>query len=131
MHKLIREPLFSDIEEIRKIYQNYGLVSKVDFLIQNQVVGMFKENEFFVGEDPYAVQCIMGKSDIPGFDLEKANTFIKLKGYTVIGLVEGDDLICIENSTGHIYISLVQTGDGENIKIADSIEMFINKIILI
>lgn len=131
MHELIREPLFSNIEEIREIYQKYGLVSETNFLIKNQVVGIFKENEFLVGEDPYAVQCIMGKSDVAGFDIEKSNSFINLDGYTVIGLVEGDDLICIDNSTGHIYLSLIETGEGENVKIADSIETFISKINLI
>jgi hypothetical protein len=95
---------------------------------ENKIVGLFTENEFDVNGDPYAVQCFMGISNIIGYDLIKANQMLKLKNRVAIGLVDGDDPICIEKETGYVYLLLLETGDGEEIKIAESVEAFINKI---
>ena len=128
MSKIIKEPFYISIEDVVEVYKMFQLSSEVEYIIKNKIVGLFTENEFDVNGDPYAVQCFMGISNIIGYDLIKANQMLKLKNHVAIGLVDGDDPICIEKETGHVYLLLLETGDGEEIKIAESVEAFINKI---
>ena len=128
MLNIIKSPLYTNIEEVAEAYQTLQLSAEIEYIIKNKIVGLFNENEFDVNGDPYAVQCFMGVSNIIGYDLKKANQMLKLKKRVAIGLVDGDDPICIEKETGHVYLLLLETGDGEEIKIAESVEAFINKI---
>lgn len=45
-----------------------------------------------------------------------------------IGLLEGDDIICMDISSGAIYFWLIENGDGEKIRIASSFKEFIELI---
>lgn len=128
MSKIIKEPFYISIEDVVEVYKMFQLSSEVEYIIKNKIIGLFNANEFEVNGDPYAVQCFMGISNIIGYDLKKANQMLKLKNRVAIGLVDGDDPICIEKETGHVYLLLLETGDGEEIKIGESVEAFINKI---
>lgn len=48
---------------------------------------------------------------------------------TAIGLIEGDDVICINSLNGAIFVWMIQTGNGEYIEVAKSFEEFINECI--
>lgn len=43
----------------------------------------------------------------------------------VIGLIEGDDVICMDIPSGSISIWMIQSGDGEQLKVADSFQEFL------
>lgn len=128
MLNIIKSPFYTNFEEVVEAYKTLQLSAEVAYIIKNKIAGLFNENQFDIDGDPYAVQCFMGISNIIGYDLKKANQMLKLKNRVAIGLVDGDDPICIEKGTGHVYLLLLETGDGEELKIAESVEAFINKI---
>lgn len=128
MLNIIKSPFYTNFEEVVEAYKTLQLSAEIKYIIKNHIAGLFNKNEFDVNGDPYAVQCFMGVSNIIGYDLKKANQMFKLKNRVAIGLLDGDDPICIEKETGHVYLLLLETGDGEEIKIAESVEAFIKKI---
>lgn len=75
----------------------------------------------------YAIHHFLDLSDTLGFGLFPTNKQLRLVGteFTAIALVEGDDIVCIEAEKGFIYLWLLQTGNGEKILIANSINEFL------
>ena len=63
-----------------------------------------------------------------GYGLITTNSLLKMDigSYMAIGLIEGDDVICMELKSGSILLWMIQSGDGEFIKVFDSFEAFID-----
>lgn len=134
--QLIQEKWFEDISVVKNIYSTLGLTTEIDFLLRNQLVGLCAENEVVLNGHVYSVQCFMGESQELGFDIEKSNDLLEQESivpehFVAVGLLQGDDVICIEKGTGFVYLLLIESGDGEIVKVADTIESFIRKINLI
>ena len=80
----------------------------------------------FVGGDEYEVYYIMSLMDEDGFDIEQINQNVGTGSGNIvtIGLVEGDDLLCVDTQDNSMYIKLIENGDGEMIKVANDYEDF-------
>lgn len=74
----------------------------------------------------FVLSHFLDNSDIPGYGLIITNQILGLdEGNKIaIGLIEGDDVVCMDILTGQITIWLIQTGEGEDIKVADSFREF-------
>ena len=77
----------------------------------------------------FVVSHFFDDSDKKGYGLVVTNEILTLKkeNYIAIGLIEGDDIICMDVDDGSIYGWLVQTGCGEYIKLYDSFEIFLDE----
>ncbi len=77
----------------------------------------------------YLVSHLLDKSNKAGFGLIPTNNVLKTENtnYIAIGLIEGDDIVCMNLLEGYVCIWMIQTGNGEYIKIANSFKDFINK----
>ena len=75
----------------------------------------------------YAVSHFLDKSEKKGYGLIVTNEALKkgLGHQLAIGLIEGDDVICLDPKTGQISIWMIQTGNGEHIIVADSFNDFV------
>ena len=75
----------------------------------------------------YAVSHFLDKSEKMGYGLISTNEGLQTEkeGQIIIGLIEGDDAICLDPKTGQISLWLIQTGDNEHIIVADSFNDFI------
>ena len=79
----------------------------------------------------YMVSHFFNTSDIKGYGLVATNVALEMSGgQLAIGLIEGDDIICMDLRDGSIFLWLIQTGKGEQIKVADSFEEFRLKVIV-
>lgn len=79
----------------------------------------------------FMVSHFFDDSEQSGYGLISTNDMLKTTGsqFTAFGLIEGDDVICLNSSNGAIYIWLIQTGNGEYIKVSSSFKEFINECI--
>ena len=75
----------------------------------------------------YAVSHFLDKSEKKGYGLIVTNEALKkgLGHQLAIGLIEGDDVICLDPKTGQISIWMIQTGNGEHLVVAESFNDFI------
>lgn len=84
---------------------------------------------FSVGGFDYMVSHFLDSSERAGYGLIPTNKILKTdKGdRLVIGLIEGDDVICMDIPSGTISLWMIQSGNGESLKVADSFEEFLAK----
>lgn len=77
----------------------------------------------------YIVSHFLDSSEQLGYGLIPTNEILKTdKGdRLVIGLIEGDDVICMDIPSGVISLWMIQSGNGESLKVADSFEEFLAK----
>ncbi len=79
----------------------------------------------------YKMSHFLDDSEQEGYGLLATNETLNLSdsNYIAIGLVEGDDVICMNTLNSEIVLWLVQTGNGERVKIAESFKSFLDKCI--
>lgn len=75
----------------------------------------------------YAVSHFFDKSEKKGYGLIATNEALRtgLGHQLAIGLIEGDDVVCLDPKTGRISIWMIQTGNGEQLVVAESFDDFI------
>lgn len=75
----------------------------------------------------YIVSHFLDKSERKGYGLIATNETLQTEksGQLAIGLIEGDDVICIDPQTGRISLWLVQTGNNDYVTVAESFQGFI------
>ena len=79
----------------------------------------------------FIVSHFFDDSTQSGYGLIKTNDILKKNGchFIGIGLIEGDDVLCINSLTGTIHVWLIQTGNGEYIEVSRSFKSFIEKCV--
>lgn len=82
-----------------------------------------------INDFDFMVSQLFDESEAIGVGLIVTNEILGTnRGQTVaIGAIEGDDIICFDVPTGSIILWMIESGNGENIKIADSFEEFMDK----
>ncbi len=77
----------------------------------------------------YIVSHFLDKSKRKGYGLIATNETLETeqRGQLAIGLIEGDDVICLDPRTGRISLWLIQTGNKEYIAVAKSFQDFIKR----
>ena len=75
----------------------------------------------------YIVSHFLDRSERKGYGLIATNETLQTEksGQLVIGLIEGDDVICLDPKTGQISLWLVQTGNNDCVTVAKSFQEFI------
>lgn len=75
----------------------------------------------------YIVSHFLDKSERKGYGLIATNKTLQTEksGQLAIGLIEGDDVICLDPKTGRICLWLIQTGNNNYITVAESFQEFI------
>lgn len=102
----------------------------IEFMKSNKT----KETEFKLidikGED-YLVSYFFDSSNIIGYDLIKTNEILKTNNINMVAfaVTEGDDIVCINTVDNTIWLWGIESCDGEFIKIEDTFETFISRII--
>jgi len=83
---------------------------------------------FSAGGIDFLVNHLFDSSETAGYGIEKTNHLLRLEGTQTlaVGLVEGDDVICVDIDSGQVFIWMIQTGVGERILVADSITRFMD-----
>lgn len=99
-----------------------------EFLINESTAGstfkLCSQNGF-----DYMVSHFLDTSDKKGYGLVGTNVALQMyREQFAIGLIEGDDIIYMDLRDGAIYLWLIQTGKGEQIKVADSFEEFLSTV---
>lgn len=79
----------------------------------------------------FMVSHFFDNSNKRGYGLIPTNNILKTTGsqFTAIGLIEGDDVICINSLNGAIYVWMIQTGNGEYVEVSKSFAEFMNECI--
>ena len=74
----------------------------------------------------FMVSYFLDGSDRIGYGLIPTNETLKTGNGNrmAIGLIEGDDVICLDIPTGKISLWMIQTGNGESLDVADSFDRF-------
>ena len=85
---------------------------------------------FAVSGFDYAVTHFLDESDQPGYGLVCTNAILNLddSNQLAIALVAGDDVICMNTDDLSINLWLVETGHGERVPIAESLDQFAQTI---
>lgn len=80
----------------------------------------------------FIVSHFFDETEENGYGLIPTNNLLRFpnEGQLAIGLIEGDDVICLNIKNGEVGIFMIQTGDGEYIKVADSLNEFLEKAII-
>lgn len=73
---------------------------------------------------------LFDESDVPGYGLIRTNQSLHTDegAQIAIGIVEGDDIVCMDVFNGTISLWLIENGDGERLKIADCFKQFWNMV---
>ena len=69
----------------------------------------------------------LDRSEKKGYGLIATNKALRtgLGHQLAVGLIEGDDAICLDPKTGRISIWMIQTGKGEHLVVTDSFDGFV------
>lgn len=75
----------------------------------------------------FMVSYFLDGSERIGYGLIPTNAALKTDcgNKMSIGLIEGDDVICLEIPSGKISLWMIQTGNGEFFEVADSFDLFL------
>lgn len=78
----------------------------------------------------FRVSHFLDESDKLGYGLVVTNQQLKLDNtkYLAIGLIEGDDVICLNLENGTVALWLVENDDGNWLQVADSFADFVDMI---
>lgn len=76
----------------------------------------------------YQVSHFFNESGKKGYGLIPTNELLKTHTgpMMAIGAIEGDDVICMDLRSGAVYLWMIQTGEGEYMKAADSFSEFLH-----
>lgn len=98
-------------------------------LFSTEVLNSHTFSTFTVSGFDYAVDHFLDESDQPGYGLVRTNAILNLddSNQLAIALVEGDDVICMNTDDHSINIWLVESGRGERMPVADSLNAFLQK----
>lgn len=78
----------------------------------------------------FMVSHFLDNSSKRGYGLIATNEWLQLPDdWMAIGLIEGDDIICMDLTDGSIYLWMIQTGNGEYLKVADSFKELLAMVI--
>lgn len=82
---------------------------------------------FAVNREDYAIHHFLDCSQRAGYGIKKTNDQLNTieTDYVAVALVEGDDVICINVKDNSVYLWLIQSGNGEMIKVTDSFADFL------
>lgn len=97
----------------------------VEYMSEMDLKGTTKKVCSVEGFD-FVLSHFFDDSDMPGYGLIITNQILGLDAGNkmAIGLIEGDDVVCMDILTGQITVWMVQTGEGEDVKVADSFREF-------
>lgn len=96
-------------------------------LLKNNTFGFIRDVTFKVDNIQYNVAYLLSCSENSGYDIVKANgnlSMVLQANEVAIGIVEGDDVIYYDNLTGGVYLFLIENGNGERLKIANTLSEF-------
>lgn len=132
MYRISDSTLF--IDDRKKIHDY--LVSRgvkdstyLDF-IKNNKLGILESNLCSAGGFDFGISHFFGISKVSGYDIIAANKNLKTdEGNIVsIGLIEGDDVICLCIENNEIFLWMIINGNGETIKVANSFDELLELI---
>ena len=132
MYRISDSTLF--IDDRKKIYDY--LISRgvkdstyLDF-IKNNKLGILEPNFCSVDGFDFGISHFFGISKVSGYDIITANKNLGTdEGNIVsIGLIEGDDVICLCTKNNEIFLRMINNGNGETIKVANSFEALLKLI---
>lgn len=94
---------------------------------QKYCPGDYKFTMCTVNGFDYIVSHFLDRSEKKGYGIIATNEILETEksGQLAVGLIEGDDVICLDPKTGQISLWLVQTGNNEHLVVADSFDDFI------
>lgn len=80
-----------------------------------------------VDDFEYQVSHFFNESGKKGYGLIPTNELLKTGTgpMIAIGAIEGDDVICLDLHSGAVYLWMIQTGESEYMKAADSFAVFL------
>lgn len=88
----------------------------------------FSYNKAFCVVDSYeyCIYYLAGLLDEDDFDIEEINRNVGTDtgNLVTIGMVEGDDILCINTDNKNISLKLIENGDGELVQISNSYKEF-------
>lgn len=110
-----------------QVLKKLGIKDETYIKFMREGTKPFTSKMFNVMGMDFVISHFLGFSNVPGFDLIMTNAMLpSRKEYMVaIALVEGDDVVCLNSDDNSISIWLVQTGNGEYLKVASSFELFL------
>ena len=114
--------------EIMKYLLSRGLAPEIVEYLTSEEANKSEFIPFSVNREDYAIHHFLDGSHRPGYGVKKTNDQLKTfeTDYVAVALVEGDDVICINVQDGSVHLWLIQSGDGEMIKVADSFSDFLS-----
>ena len=119
-------------DDVIQYYQNRKVSCETLFsLLHNQPFALLNGTVFFTADgEEFGLSHFLGKSDIPGYDIEFVNNALNLNrsSNVAIALAVGDDIICYNKRTHKVYLWMVETFNGKKKLIANSLDEFIKNI---
>lgn len=108
----------------RKVNDNYYRDFILNYNPDNYKFSLCTVNGF-----DFVVSHFLDQSKEKGCGIIATNEILKtdLGQQLAIGLIEGDDVICLDIKSGQISIWMIQTGDGEHLIAAESFRSFLEK----
>ena len=105
-----------------------GLAPEIAEYLTSEEANKSKFIPFAVNREDYAIHHFLDGSHRSGYGVKKTNDQLKTDetDYVAVALVEGDDVICINVQDGSVHLWLIQSGDGEMIKVTDSFSDFLS-----
>ena len=99
------------------------------YAVSKEPVSEYKMIEVRPGME-FQVTVIFSDNQKYPLSIEQANINLGLQNGNdvAIGLLDGDEIVCLNCATGAVYFWLIENGDGEKIKIASSFTKFIELI---
>lgn len=92
--------------------------------------GFLDENQVFINNEEYSVECFLGVSNNDVYDIIKANKLAELDKtqYCAIANLYGGDLICLNNQDDKIYLWIHEAWNNQPIRIANNFNELLEKI---
>ena len=99
-------------------------------IIKKYPFGLLKETSFFIGEEEYGISHFLSKSDITGYDIQKVNSLLGTEALGIIAfaIVVGDDALCYDNKSKEVFLWLIQTGEGNRLRVSDNLTKFLKSL---
>ncbi len=96
-----------------------------DYLLHSDVLCLKFQLCSLNGFD-YMVNHLFDASERLGYGLIPTNRVLNTDKTSciAIGLIEGDDMICMDVFSGEIFLWMIQTGEGERLRVASSFKEF-------
>lgn len=121
----------SKVNELYEYLQNRGVTDKIylNFISEEQTRDK-KYKLFSVERQDYMLSHFLDASDEPGYGLIKTNDVLGLTHTEIlaIALVEGDEVICINNNDNSICLLSFQSGQRKLYGVAGTFHEFLSMI---